>query len=249
MSTLEETQDGRVSSPPWRMGQGELTPQTSAVLDSTYPFLCSWSGGKDSYFAFFKAIKKGAKPKVLFNVMNEQGDRSRSHGIPREVLLEQAACLALPIEFIESTWSEYEQSFVAKLIDLKSAYDFTHAVFGDIDIQSHRDWEEKVSTAANLEAVLPLWQGKRLDLVYDMIDSGIKALIVSCKAEYAEHILGKSIDKSLVAVFERVGIDACGENGEYHTLVVDGPLHHKPLKLNTGNQVTHGHYSFLELSL
>ncbi|GAB5524440.1 MAG: diphthine--ammonia ligase [Roseivirga sp.] len=214
-----------------------------------YPFLCSWSGGKDSYFAFYKAIQSGAIPKVLFNVMNEQGDRSRSHGIPREVLTEQASCLDLPIEFIESTWSEYEQRFIAKLQQLKSDYSFTHAVYGDIDIQSHRDWEEKVSDAAGLKAVLPLWQGDRLNLVESMIDSGIKALVVSCKAELADYILGKYIDKSLIAVFQMLGIDACGENGEYHTLVVDGPAHQKPLVVKSGQAVTHGNYSFLELSL
>lgn len=181
--------------------------------------------------------------------MNEHGDRSRSHGIPREVLLEQAKCLELPIEFIESTWSEYEQRFIAKLKALKSDYDFTHAVYGDIDIQSHRDWEEKVSKAAGIEAVLPLWQGDRLNLVHDMIDHGIKALIVSCKAELADHILGKYIDKSLIGVFHILGIDACGENGEYHTLVVDGPEHKTILEIKAGRQVTHGHYSFLELSL
>lgn len=222
---------------------------TTERLNTGYPFLCSWSGGKDSYFAFYKAIQSGAIPKVLFNVMNEHGDRSRSHGIPREVLIEQAACLGLPIEFIESTWSEYEQRFIAKLQTLKSAYDFTHAVYGDIDIQSHRDWEEKVSDAAGLEAVLPLWQGDRLELVKGMIDSGIKALIVSCRAEYAGHILGKYIDKNLIEVFQKLGIDACGENGEYHTLVVDGPAHKKPLAVKAGQAVTHGHYSFLELSL
>ncbi|MCE7996347.1 MAG: diphthine--ammonia ligase [Roseivirga sp.] len=222
---------------------------TTEELNSYYPFLCSWSGGKDSYFAFYKAIQNGAIPKVLFNVMNEHGDRSRSHGIPREVLLEQASCLGLPIEFIESTWSEYEQRFIAKLKDLKAAYEFTHAVYGDIDIQSHRDWEEKVSTAADLTAVLPLWQGDRLNLVHDMIDCGIRALIVSCRAEYADQILGKYIDKNLISVFEQLGIDACGENGEYHTLVADGPAHKRPLIIDRGKQVTHGHYSFLELTL
>lgn len=222
---------------------------TTGKLNTCYPFLCSWSGGKDSYFAFCQAVQTGAVPRVLFNVMNEHGDRSRSHGIPREVLIEQAACLDLPIEFIESTWSEYEQRFIAKLKGLKAAYDFTHAVYGDIDIQSHRDWEEKVSTAAGLKAVLPLWQGDRLSLVHDMIDFDIRALIVSCRAEYADQILGKYIDNSLIAVFEELGIDACGENGEYHTLVVDGPAHKKPLKIKTGKSVTHGHYSFLELSL
>lgn len=222
---------------------------TNEKLNTCYPFLCSWSGGKDSYFAFYKAIQGGANPRVLFNVMNEHGDRSRSHGIPKEVLLEQAQCLELPVEFIESTWSEYEKRFIAKLKALKSDYGFTHAVYGDIDIQSHRDWEEKVSGAADVEAVLPLWQGDRLDLVHDMINSGVRALIVSCKAELADHILGKYIDKSLIAVFQMLGIDACGENGEYHTLVVDGPVHKEPLEVKTGSQVTHGHYSFLELSL
>lgn len=218
-------------------------------IHTDYPFLCSWSGGKDSYFAFYQAIQNGADPKVLLNVMNEHGDRSRSHGIPKEVLLAQAACLELPIEFIESTWSEYEVHFIAKLKELRAAYAFSHAVYGDIDIQSHRDWEEKVSNAAKLTAVLPLWQGKRLELVYNMIDSGIKALIVSCKAEYADLILGKYIDKNLVAVFQLLDIDACGENGEYHTLVVDGPLHKKPLTIKPGNAVTHGDYSFLELAV
>ena len=218
-------------------------------IQNDYSFLCSWSGGKDSYFAFWKALQEGAVPNVLFNVMNEHGDRSRSHGIPREVLLAQAACLGLPIEFIESTWTEYEKRFIARLQELKTAYNFTHAVYGDIDIQSHRDWEEKVSEAADLTAVLPLWQGDRLNLVHDMIDEGIKALIVSCKAEYADYILGKYIDRSLVAIFQLLGIDACGENGEYHTLVVDGPCHESPLAVKTGEILTHGHYSFLELSL
>lgn len=252
MLSLTNKGDNKPDAPPWRRGQGGLTMEDKNPLpisEDKYPFLCSWSGGKDSYFAFYKAIQSGATPKVLLNVMNEQGDRSRSHGIPRQVLIGQAACLDLPVEFMESTWSEYEQRFIAKLQAFKAIYRFTHAVYGDIDIQSHRDWEEKVSDEADLKALLPLWQGDRLNLVEDMIDHGIKALIVSCKAEYAEYILGKYIDKSLIEVFKKLDIDACGENGEYHTLVVDGPAHKKPLAIKTGQALKHGHYSFLELSL
>ena len=189
------------------------------------------------------------KPKVLLNVMNEHGDRSRSHGIPREILQAQAACLGVDIAFIESTWKEYEAHFVQKLQQLKADYKVTHAVYGDIDIQSHRDWEEKVSKAAELQAVLPIWREGRLDLVKEMIDSGIKALIVSCQKPLAEHILGKVITVEILPVFEQLSIDACGENGEYHTLVLDGPLHRQPLVVAAGGQQDHGNYSFIDLEL
>ena len=220
--------------------------------ETTYqkrPSLISWSGGKDSYLACKRAVDNGALPKVLLNVMNEHGDRSRSHGIPREVLTAQANCLGLDIRFIESTWEAYEERFIEKLKQLKSAYKVTQAIYGDIDIQSHRDWEEKVSAAADLQALLPIWQEGRLDLVKEMIAIGIKPLIVSCQKPLADQLLGKIITAEILPVFEELGIDACGENGEYHTLVVDGPLHHQPLEVSMGERQDHGHYSFLNLSL
>lgn len=179
--------------------------------------------------------------------MNEFGDKSRSHGIPREVLLAQAECVGLPIAFIESTWQDYEANYIKNLKQLKSRYRFDHAVFGDIDIQSHRDWEEKVSVAAGVKALLPLWQEDREALVFEMIEQGIKALIVSCKNEFAPYILGKVIDEKLVQVFRDLDIDICGENGEYHTLVIDGPAHKKPLSISIGETYGPDHYSFLEI--
>ncbi len=213
------------------------------------PSLISWSGGKDSYLACKRAVDRGALPKVLLNVMNEHGDRSRSHGIPREVLAAQANCLRADIRFIESTWEAYEERFIEKLKQLRSEYDVTQAIYGDIDIQSHRDWEEKVSVAAGLQALLPIWQEGRLDLVKEMISVGIKPLIVSCQKSLADHLLGKVITAEMLPLFEELGIDACGENGEYHTLVIDGPLHHKTLEVTLGDRQDHGHYSFLNLSL
>ena len=216
--------------------------------DNDFPFLCSWSGGKDSYFAMFKAVAEGGVPKVLLNVLNEHGERSRSHGIPREVLLAQAQCVNVPLAFIASTWKNYEENFIVRLKELTAQYEVTAAVFGDIDIASHRVWEEKVSHAAGLQPMLPLWQGAREALVKEMIHSGIRALIVSCQAPYAEHILGRYIDEPLLEVFAELGIDACGENGEYHTLVVDGPLHQQVLPVSVGEVQTHNNYAFLTLA-
>ena len=139
-----------------------------------YHFLCSWSGGKDSCYAFYKAIKLGYKPTVLLNVMNEFGDRSRSHGITKPILKAQAEALNLPIHFFSSSWTDYEAKYIKNLKQLTKNYPITHAVFGDIDIESHRAWEEKVSKSAELEAVLPLWQQSRKQLVLDMISEHSK---------------------------------------------------------------------------
>jgi len=114
-------------------------------------FLCSWSGGKDSCYAFYKATQLRYIPTVLLNVMNEYGDRSRSHGIPKEILLAQGEAIGIPIHFFNSTWADYEVNYIKHLKDLVARYDLSHAVFGDIDIGSHRAWEEKVSAAAQVE--------------------------------------------------------------------------------------------------
>ena len=186
---------------------------------SKHSFLCSWSGGKDSYLACFRSIQLGNTAKVLLNNLNEEAVYSRSHRIPKALLQVQAQSLNLPIEFNVTSWEDYELNFVQKLNYLKSKYDLSAAVYGDIDIESHLEWEKKVSKKANLNALLPLWQENRLTLVEEMIDLGMKPLIVSCQSQYASRIIGRVIDRDMLMVFEELGIDACGENGEYHTLV------------------------------
>lgn len=212
-------------------------------------FLCSWSGGKDSCYAFYKATLDGYKPKVLLNVMNEFGDRSRSHGIPKDVLQAQANALELPIHFFSSTWTDYETKYIKNLKELVKAYPITHAVFGDIDIESHKAWEEKVSDAAHLKAILPLWQGNRRQLVLDMIDAGIEAIIVSCNQDLGPEFLGKTMNANLVEKLESMGVDACGENGEFHTLVVNAPFFKNRIQVDIQDKVVHNNYNFANLIL
>lgn len=212
-------------------------------------FLCSWSGGKDSCYAFYKAMQQGYKPMVLLNVMNEFGDRSRSHGITKDVLLAQAKALNLPIHFFSSTWADYEVKYINSLKTLVQEYPISHSVFGDIDIESHRNWEEKVSKAANLEAVLPLWQGDRKQLVLDMISVGLEAIIVSCNMTLGPKFLGRTIDASIITEFEALGVDACGENGEFHTLVVNAPFFKHRIDVDINDKVVSSNYNFANLIL
>ena len=206
-------------------------------------------GEKDSCYAFYKVMQLGYKPKVLLNVMNEFGDRSRSHGIPKKVLQAQAEALNLPIHFFNSTWKDYETNYIKNLEQLTKDHPITHAVFGDIDIESHKAWEEKVSNAAKLEAVLPLWQGNRKQLVLDMIGAGIEAIIVSCNKDLGPDFLGKTIDASLIKVFESMNVDACGENGEFHTLVVNAPFFRNRINVEIEEKAVSSNYNFANLIL
>lgn len=212
-------------------------------------FLCSWSGGKDSCYAFYKAMQSGYTPTVLLNVMNEYGDRSRSHGIPRDILKAQAEAAGIPIYFFNSTWTDYEVNYIKHLKELVAQYKLSHAVFGDIDIASHRAWEEKVSMAASVEAVLPLWQGHRKELVLDMLRDGIEAMIVSCNQTLGPAFLGRIIDATLLEELETMGVDACGENGEYHTLVINAPFFKNRLDIEVVGKATSSNYNFAELQL
>lgn len=218
-------------------------------MDHKGTLLCSWSGGKDSCFALMQAIEAGFQPKVLLNVMNEAGQISRSHGIPASILEAQAQAAGLPIHLISSSWQEYEQHFTGALRTLGSQYQLTHAVFGDIDLQPHRDWEEKVCAAANLTPLLPLWQQDRRDLVFAMIDAGIETMIVSCQPQMGPSFLGKYITRALVAELEALGVDACGENGEFHTLVTNCPLFSHPIEVSIRDKVEHEGYWFSTLEL
>ncbi len=212
-------------------------------------FLCSWSGGKDSCYVFHLAVAQGLDPGVLLNVLNEYGDRSRSHGIPKEILEAQASALQLPIHFFESTWSDYERLYIQNLKLLTHTYNLNTSVFGDIDIESHRAWEEKVSEAANLKAMLPLWKQSRKQLVEDMIDYGIEAMIVSCNHTLGPDFLGRMVDKTLVKDLENLGVDVCGENGEYHTLVINAPMFHKKIEVAILDNEESTNYNFASLQL
>ena len=210
--------------------------------------LCSWSGGKDSCFALLQAIQLGFTPKVLLNVLNEEGRISRSHGIPSAILQKQADAAGLPIYLINSSWQEYEMHFTNALKELRAQYQLTHAVFGDIDLQPHRDWEEKVCGNAELTAFLPLWEQDRRQLVNQMLESGIETLIVSCNETMGERFIGKIITPSLVDELESMGIDACGENGEFHTLVLDCALFSHRIDASVVKKLYHERYWFSELS-
>lgn len=210
------------------------------------PFIASWSGGKDSCYAVMRAMRDGHRPVRLLNMMNENGKISRSHGLPPRLLARQAEVLRVPLVTVPASWGDYERRFTDTLARLRTESGATAAVFGDIDLQPHRDWEEKVCAAAGLRAMLPLWQGDRMELVRAMLDAGIVTVITSCRAELGEELIGRRLTLELAEALAERGVCPCGENGEFHTFVLDCPLFARPIPAPRHRAVRHEHYRFAE---
>jgi diphthamide synthase (EF-2-diphthine--ammonia ligase) len=113
-------------------------------------FFCSWSGGKDSCLALYRTLQKGGKPHSLLTVLEETGVRSRSHALPVSLLQRQAEALGIPLETCNATWQTYEETFKQELARLRSS-GVEVGVFGDIDLDDHRTWEEMVCTTADID--------------------------------------------------------------------------------------------------
>src|SRR5262245_20233200 len=115
----------------------------------------SWSGGKDSYLAFHRATQR-FDVCALLTMFTEDGTRSRSHGLRPEVLARQADLLGLPLASGRASWSNYEEEF-KRILRALAEDGFSHVIFGDIFLDQHKAWVERVSSECGLEAVEPLW--------------------------------------------------------------------------------------------
>lgn len=185
--------------------------------------IVSWSGGKDSCLALLKAQEAGYKINALLTAMNNSGTFSKSNGVPIEIVKEQSKALGLPVINFNTSWKSYENDLLKMLKQTKSDFSAEYCVFGDINIQEHRDFEEKISALAGLKAVLPLWGMQRISIAEDIINSGIKAKISVIRENIPEEILGVEFDYNLLEKLKKWEIDVCGEGGEFHTVVYDAP--------------------------
>jgi diphthine-ammonia ligase len=193
----------------------------------------SWSGGKECALATYKAISQGQEVLYLLNFISEDGERSRSHGIKASVLALQAEAIGIPLIQIKTSWENYEENFKKVVRKLKDK-GIEGGVFGDIDLEEHREWVERVCREVGIKALLPLWGIEAEELIEELLKLNFKAIVVATRLE--ETFLGKILDKALVRQFSKLGSHPCGENGEYHTFVTDGPIFRKALKVTRGER-------------
>jgi len=212
-------------------------------------FFCSWSGGKDSCLALYHAVQAGGRSEHLFTMMAEGHTRSRSHGLPKALIEAQAGRMNIPVSFRAASWEEYENEFLGALREFQKN-GIQAGIFGDIDVEAHREWVRRVCAGSGIVPYHPLWQRDRLELLHEFIGLGFKATIVAANEEkLGSEFLGRSLDRRTVADLEHCGIDPSGELGEYHTVVTAGPLFSSEIAIKAKGQFRHGGYAFLDVDV
>lgn len=197
----------------------------------------SWSGGKDSCLALYKAIEQGYVPKKLFTMFSIENDITSAHRLKEDIIKAQAAAIGIENLLGKALFDDYEEVFVSNL-KLFKEQGMDYGIFGDIDLDEHKKWEDKVCEKALMKAVLPLWQRNRKEIVKEFLDLGFKAKIVVVNTTMLDiSFLGKDLSYSLMREIEEAGADVCGENGEYHTVVYDGPIFKHAANLEYGNEI------------
>lgn len=191
----------------------------------------SFSGGKESVFAFFHALRQGIKVEVLFTMLNSKGKKTRGHGLHKDLIMAQAQALRVPVVFANASWRRYEETFKRVLRKFR-ANGIEAGVFGDLYLEEHREWVERVCNEVGLKPILPLWGQDPDGLLQEFLSHGFKAVLVAIKDQRIPvELLGKFLEEEVIKSLKEIGVDPCGERGEYHTLVVDGPLFSRSLSI------------------
>lgn len=198
----------------------------------------NWSGGKDSALALYHAQKNKlySVEKLLTNI-NGKHRRISMHGVREELLEQQAESIGLPLQKIilpeEPSMQEYEQQMKENLLSLKKEK-FTHSIFGDIFLEDLKNYREQQLATLGLTAVFPIWKRDSIELIHEFIDLGFKTILVCIRADLLpKEFAGRIIDHEFLKDLPK-NVDACGENGEFHTFVFDGPIFSKPIPFAKG---------------
>ncbi|TCP26804.1 uncharacterized protein (TIGR00290 family) [Tenacibaculum skagerrakense] len=201
----------------------------------------NWSSGKDSALALYKIIEqKEYTIETLLTNVNEDFARISMHGLREELLDKQVESLDLPLEKLyfpaQVTMDLYSEKMREKLSSFKSK-GMKYSVFGDIFLEDLKNYRDKKLAEVNLEGVYPLWKKDTKEVIHEFIDLGFKAITVCVNAKLlGKEFVGRIIDKDFINDLPD-NVDVCGENGEFHTFVFDGPIFKNPVDFEIGEKV------------
>ncbi|MBI9063228.1 MAG: diphthine--ammonia ligase [Marinilabiliaceae bacterium] len=196
-------------------------------------YIVSWSGGKDCSLAMYKAQQDYGKPVMLLTSIPANVDKTMAHGYRETILKKQAEAMALPIDFMYFEAGAYRDAYVEKLKQIKQEHGITHVVYGDLYLEEHRVWIEEVCREVKLSSLFPAWikPGDSMELYQEYLVLGFRSVIVNVNKKFlGREWLGRYLNEELAN--EASGkFCPMAERGEYHSLVVDGPVFSKPLSI------------------
>jgi uncharacterized protein (TIGR00290 family) len=203
--------------------------------------LVSWSGGKDSALALHEIIQSHQYAiSALLTTLTEDYDRVSMHGVRRVLLERQAAALGFPLEKVFISKGASNEDYEARMGQVLARHKeagVTTVAFGDIFLEDLRRYREEKLATLGLKAVFPIWGRDTRQLARSLSASGFKA-ITTCvdTGALGEQFVGRAIDERFLGELPP-GTDPCGENGEYHSFVYDGPIFKAPVSFTTGEIV------------
>jgi len=193
----------------------------------------SFSSGKDSTLALYYALREGYNVKFLVNFVSQKYKRSSFHGIKEELIKLQAECIGIKLlqYHVGTKNSSYEKKFVKMLKKLKKL-GIEYFICGDIYLEEHPNWIKRQCERVGLQLYEPLWRKDTGKILEKFINLGFRAKVVSVNSKILpKSLVGKEIDESFIREIKKYKACLCGENGEYHTFVYDGPIFRKKIKI------------------
>lgn len=208
--------------------------------------MLSFSGGKDSVLALHKLMKEpNYEVSYLLITMSADYNRSSIHGIRDELIEAQVKALNVPVKKVflpDPCPNEVYEEAMSDAMDEALQSGITHVAFGDINLKDIREYREKQLEPLPVDVVFPLWGHPTNHLIDEFVDLGYKTVITTIDPnKVPEAFLGQVIDKNLLNKLPD-GVDPCGENGEFHTFVYDGPLFREPVKYKLKDDVVQGEF-------
>ncbi|WP_137404004.1 Dph6-related ATP pyrophosphatase [Echinicola rosea] len=201
----------------------------------------NWSGGKDSALALYHVLKDPhISVERLLTTVNGHHQRISMHGVRRELLHAQAKAIGLPLDELllpgMPNMDTYNRLMGDKMDDIKRG-GIVQSIFGDIFLEDLKQYREEKLAKAGLKALFPLWQRNTKELIAEFLDLGFKTIVVCVKTDLLpEDFAGRIIDHDFLKDLPS-SVDPCGENGEFHTFVFDGPIFSSPIPFTMGEQV------------
>ena len=211
----------------------------------------SWSSGKDSAWSLH-LLRQAPDIQVtsLITTINEQFDRVAMHAVRRSLLEQQAAAAGLPLWAVPLPWPCSNEQYEARMRDVcaRALSEKVEAIaFGDLFLTDIRAYRERQLEGTGLEPVFPVWQIPTRDLATEMIAAGLKARITCIDPKrLSPSFAGREFDAAFLADLPS-DIDPCGESGEFHSFVYDGPMFRKPIAVRCGDIVERDGFVFADL--
>lgn len=212
-------------------------------------FAMLYSCGKDSALALERMLSAGHEPICLITTYNKDAGRSWFHGVDDDLLDAVSESLGIPLLKCVCTGDTYV-SEMERCLNEARELGAEAAAFGDIDIEDHLTWNQERCAATGLTCMVPLWQESREALVHEVLDKGFKTVVKCVDLERLDsELLGEVLAPAVLSQITAAGADICGENGEYHTFVYDGPIFKKPVNIHVGEKLDFGSHGVVDITL